>query len=304
MSLIDVVGVGTNSLDLVYVLSEYPQPGGPTAKLPVKSYRVSPGGQTATVLCTCAALGLRTSYVGTFGNDDNGLRMRRELDARGVSTQHAPTRDVPNRHAVILVDERHGERVVLWERSPTLAMRADELPEALLTGARLVHVDNEDEAIAIEAAHLARQAGVPVTSDIDRVTPHTQALVDRVTVPIFAEHVPEALTGHRDMERALRALRAPHHTMLCATVGARGAMLLDGDRLEHIPGFPADAVDTTGAGDVFRGAFIHALLRGDSPREIVRFANAAAAVSCTRFGAIGGVPTLEDITFRLKPEAT
>jgi sulfofructose kinase len=300
----DVVGVGTNSVDLVYVLTEFPQPGGPTSKLPVKSSRVSPGGQTATVLCTCAALGLRTSYVGTFGSDEHGRRMRTELAGRGVSTDNAPTRDVPNRHAVILIDERHGERVVLWERNPMLAMRADELPESLLTRARLVHVDNEDEAIAIDAAQLARRAGVPVTSDIDRVTIETRTLVDAVTVPIFAEHVPEALTGMRDIESALRALRAPHHTLLCVTIGARGAMLLDDDRFEHIPGFSTDAVDTTGAGDVFRGAFIHALLRGDHPRDIVRFANAAAAVSCTRYGAIGGVPTPEEVNFRLKPEAT
>ena len=300
----DVVGVGTNSIDLVYVLTEYPQPGGATSKLPVKSYRVLPGGQTATVLCTCAALGLRTSYVGAFGSDENGRRMRHELAGRGVSTENALTRDAPNRHAVILIDERHGERVVLWERSPALAVRADELPDSLLAVARLVHVDNEDEAIAIDAARLARRAGVPVTSDIDRVTPETRALVDAVTIPIFAEHVPEALTGTRDTETALRALRAPHHAMLCVTVGARGAMLLDDDRLEHIPGFPTDAVDTTGAGDVFRGAFIFALLRGDSPRDIVRFANAAAAVSCTKYGAIGGVPTPEEIDFRLKPEAT
>jgi sugar/nucleoside kinase (ribokinase family) len=300
----DVVGVGTNSLDLVYVLSDYPQPGGPTSKLQVKSHRASPGGQTATVLCTCAALGLRTSYVGTFGSDDHGRRMRDELSRRGVSTENAPTRDVPNRHAVILIDERHGERVVLWDRNPRLAMRPDELPETLLAGARLVHVDSEDETIAIAAAQLARRAGVPVTSDIDSVTARTPALADAVTIPIFAEHVPEALTGKHDMESALRALRAPHHTLLCVTIGARGAVLLDDDRFEHIAGFPTDAVDTTGAGDVFRGAFIYGRLRGDSPRDIVRFANAAAAVSCTRYGAISGVPTLEEINFRLKPEAT
>jgi sulfofructose kinase len=300
----DVIGVGTNSLDFVYVLPEYPRPSGPTAKLPITSYRVSPGGQMATALCACAALGLRASYVGAFGSDDNGRRMRQELTRRGVSTDHAPTRDAPNRHAVILIDERHGERVVLWDRDPRLAMRADELPSRLIAGARLVHVDDEDEAVAIEAAQLARRAGLPVTSDIDRVTRRTAELIEAVTVPILAEHVAEALTGESDMDRALRAVRAPHHTLLCATIGARGAMLLDGDRLDHVPGFRVDAVDTTGAGDVFRGAFIYALLRGDRPTEIVRFANAAAAVSCTRYGAFGGVPTLEEINFRLKPEAT
>jgi len=252
-----------------------------------------------TALCTCAALGLRASYVGAFGNDETGRRIREELARRGVSTDRAPTREAPNRYAVILVDERQGERIVLWHRDPRLAMRADELPASLIASARIVHVDDEDEEIAIEAARLARRAGVPVTSDIDRVTPRTAELIDAVTVPILAEQVAEALTGERDMDRALHALRQPHHTLLCVTLGARGALLLDGGRIEHVPGFRVKAVDTTGAGDVFRGAFIYALLRGDRPRDIVRVANAAAAVACTRHGAFGGVPTLEDISRRL-----
>ncbi len=122
----------------------------------------------------------------------------------------------------------------------------------------------------------------------------TEALIASVTVPIFAEHALEPLTGERDFERALRVLRRRHAGMLCVTLGARGAMLLDGDRLYHEPAFQAAVLDTTGAGDVFRGGFITALLRGDRPGDILRFANAAAAISCTRLGAINGVPTLEE----------
>jgi sugar/nucleoside kinase (ribokinase family) len=291
----DVVGVGTNSLDVVYLLPEYPRPESPTAKLPITSHRLSPGGQTTTALCACAALGLRTSYVGAFGSDANGRRMREELTGRGVATDAAPTRDAINRYAVILIDERRGERVVLWDRDPRLALRADEVPSALIASAKVVHVDDEDEAIAIEAARIARAAGVAVTSDIDRVTERTRELADAVTVPIFAEHVPSEITGIGDMERSLRALRSPHHALICVTLGARGAMVLDGSGIRHVPAFPVHVVDTTGAGDVFRGAFIYAMLRGDAPDGIVRFANAAAAVACTRHGAIGGVPTLAEI---------
>ena len=282
-------------MDFVYLVPEHPRPDGPTAKLPITAHRLSPGGQTTTALCTCAALGLTSSYVGAFGNDDNGRRMREELARRGVATDAAPARDAPNRYAVILIDERRGDRVILWGRDPRLAMRAGELPEALIGAARLVHVDDEDEAIAIEAARLARRAGVPVTSDIDRVTERTRELVKAVTLPIFAEHVPQALTGARDMEQALRALREPHHTLLCVTLGARGAMVLEHDRLEHVPAFQVDVVDTTGAGDVFRGAFIYSLLRGDTTNAIVRFANAAAALACTRHGAMDGIPGLLEI---------
>ena len=79
------------------------------------------------------------------------------------------------------------------------------------------------------------------------------------------------------------------------TLGARGAMLLDGERLHRVGGHAVRAVDTTGAGDVFRGAFIYGQLRGDPPDQVLRFANAAAAVSCTREGAIGGIPTVGDV---------
>jgi sugar/nucleoside kinase (ribokinase family) len=303
VSFYDVIGVGANSVDFVYLLPEFPNPAGPASKQPITSHRVSPGGQTATALCTCAALGLRTSYVGAFGSDDNGRRMLHTLAQHGVSTDAAIARAVANRYAVILIDERHGERVVLWRRDPQLNVSRDELRATALAGARVVHVDDEDEELAIAAADIARAAGAVVTSDIDRVTARTRALVDAVTIPIFAEHVPEALTGDGDPESALRRLRAPHHALLCVTLGARGAMLLDGDRAEHVPGYAVDVLDSTGAGDVFRGAFIYALLRGDAPTDIVRFANAAAAVACTRYGAIGGVPRLEDINLRLKPQA-
>ncbi len=163
-----------------------------------------------------------------------------------------------------------------------------------------MHVDDVDQEAAIRVAAIAREAGVPVTSDIDRITDRTHALVAAVSIPMFAEHVPRALTGEADFGKALRQLRQRHDGPLCVTLGPRGAMLLEGDELFEEPAFAVDAVDTTGSGDVFRGAFIHARLRGDSPREMLRFANAAAAVSCTRVGAINGVPTVEEVDAMLR----
>jgi sugar/nucleoside kinase (ribokinase family) len=111
---------------------------------------------------------------------------------------------------------------------------------------------------------------------------------------MFAEHVPPALTGVTDAAGALRALRRSHDGILCVTLGVRGAMALDGDRLIHVPAFAVEAVDTTGAGDVFRGAFIYGYLEGWPLDETMRFANAAAAVSCTRLGAMASVPSREE----------
>src|SRR5262249_39801815 len=148
--------------------------------------------------------------------------------------------------------------------------------------ARVVHVDDVDQDAAIRAATIARETGTPVTSDIDRVNERTKELVAAVTFPMFAEHVPPALTGVTDPAAALRELRRAHAGIFVAPLGVQGAIALDGDRLIQVPAFAVEAVDTTGAGDVFRGAFIYAYLQGRPLEQTMRFANAAAAVSCTR----------------------
>jgi sugar/nucleoside kinase (ribokinase family) len=294
MTSCDVLGVGENSIDYVYRLPRYPEPGG-ISKVAITEHSISPGGQVATTLSACAALGLSTRYVGAFGADERGDLMRDELARRGIDVQYAPTRNAPGRYAVILIDDRTGERVVLWDRHPSLSLRADEVPVELIRAARLLHVDAVDEEAAIRAAMLGRSAGIPVTSDIDRITPHTRDLVASVSVPILAEGVAEGLTGEHDLEAALRALRRHHTGWLCVTRGAQGAVLLEDDELHVAPGVPVRVVDSTGAGDVFRGAFIYALLKGDAAADVLRFANAAAALSCTRHGAMASVPSLREV---------
>jgi sugar/nucleoside kinase (ribokinase family) len=291
----DVLGVGCNSVDFVYRVPAAPRAAGPTAKLRMTGHATMCGGQMATALAACASFGLRTTYLGAAGSDDNGRLIVGELERRGVDVSHVLTRGCANRFAVIVVDSTAGERIVLWDRDEQLNLAPSEIEAALVASARLVHVDDEDQEAAIAAARLARAAGVPVTSDIDRITDRTRALVDAVSIPIFAEHVLPEITGEADTERALRALRQSHEGMLCVTLGPAGAMLLAGDELLREPGFAVNAVDTTGAGDVFRAAFIHGLLHQSTPREMLRFANAAAAVSCTRDGAMAGVPTLQEI---------
>ena len=297
----DVIGIGATSVDYVYRLPVLPEADGPQAKIRISSHRISCGGQTATALATCAALGLKAKFAGVLGSDDNGSRIRAELMRRDIDVTDAVVHEGVNQFAAILVDERTGERIVLWSRDEGLALRPDELSADLLASAAIVHVDDVDQEGAIRAARRAREFGAIVTSDIDRVTDRTEEFVGAVTIPILAEHVPPALTGEKDIERALRKLRQRHDTMLCVTLGRHGAVILDGDTLHHQPAFHVDAVDTTGAGDVFRGAFMLGLLRGWPPPELLRVANAAAAVSCTRAGAMDAVPALDDVQQMLNP---
>jgi sugar/nucleoside kinase (ribokinase family) len=291
----DVVGVGCNSVDYVYRVPASPRAGSPTAKLRISSHQTMCGGQMATALVACAGFGLTAAYLGCVGNDHNGRLVLSEIARHGVDTSHVLTRECANRFAVIAVDDSNGERIVLWDRDDALGLERSEIDPALIGSARLVHVDDEDQEAAIAAAAIARAAGVPTTSDIDRITGRTGDLVAAVSLPIFAEHVLPAITGESDIERALRALRRSHQGDLYVTLGSAGSALLAGDDLIREPAVEVIAVDTTGAGDVFRAALIAAILNGASPRERLRFANTAAALSCTRAGAIAGVPTREEV---------
>jgi sugar/nucleoside kinase (ribokinase family) len=295
----DVIGVGENSIDFVYRVPSLPRDG-EAAKLRITRHERRAGGQVATTLAACAALGLRTSYAGAFGDDENGRFVREALQDAGVDVGWATTCRGANRYAVILVDNHTGERIVFWDRDAAVLWRPEAAPAEMVSAARLVHVDGVDLDASIRVARAACNADVPVTSDIDAVTEGTRDLLGAVTVPILAEHVPCELTGETDLERALRTIRRTHPGLLCVTRGERGAVLLAGDVFYEQPAFPVSVIDTTGAGDVFRAGFIYAWLRNEAPATVLRFATAAAALSCTRDGALGSGPTLGEVEALLR----
>jgi sulfofructose kinase len=289
----DVVGVGANSLDEVLVTSSDLLAAVSSGKAPVEARHVFCGGQTATAMCACAMFGLKTSYIGVFGSDENARIVRRALDDRNVDTSHSIAAKGPNRSAVIVLDAA-GRRTILWHRSELLKFDPQQVPSGA-ADARILHVDDDDAGLALAASRMARERGVPVTSDIEHLTERTEALISAVTYPILEQRLPARLTGEDDPERALRKLRSLNPNVLCMTLGEEGAAALDGDRFHVAPAFKVKTVDNTGAGDVFRAGFIYGLLQGWEVPRILRFANAAAAVSCGRLGAIPSAPKLDEV---------
>src|SRR5262245_35870680 len=116
MAMLDVIGVGTNSVDEVVVTPVGLLDVVASGKAQVSARHVFSGGQTATAMCACAGWGLKSGYIGAFGSDENGRRVRAELEERGVDTSHAVVVDGPTRTAVIVIDGS-GRRTVLWHRS-------------------------------------------------------------------------------------------------------------------------------------------------------------------------------------------
>ncbi len=123
----DVAGFGLNSVDLLAVVAEYPASN---SKQRLQRFMQLPGGQIATAMVTCAKLGWRASYVGTFGGDDLGTLSRQSLVEAGVDVSASRTIEgATNQFAVILVDARSGARTVLWDRHPDLAWDVSDVPQ-------------------------------------------------------------------------------------------------------------------------------------------------------------------------------
>ncbi len=292
----DVAGFGLNSVDLVGVVAEYPASN---TKQRLQRFARLPGGQIATAMATCATLGLKARYIGSFGDDELGALSRESLTSLGVDISAARTvAGATNQFAVVLVDARTGERTVLWDRHPALSMDPDDLSRDAVISGRMLIVDCHETAVAAQAARYAREAGIPTIVDVEKVRPGIVDLLQNIDAIIAAQEFPMALTGHDHLGHALetigRDLGAP---LVCVTLGAEGSLTWCNGREIRTPAFSIDCVDSTGAGDVFRGAFAAACLRepDGEVEDALSYANAVAALNCRALGARGGMPTVKEV---------
>jgi len=288
----DVVGFGLNSIDLVGVVAEYPRSD---TKSRLQQFARLPGGQIATAVAACARLGWRARYLGSFGDDELGQLSRDSLAQAGVDVSAARTAaGATNQFAIVLVDARTGERTVLWDRHPGLATDPGSLPRSAVTSGRMLIVDCHETAAAAQAARYARQAGMPTVVDVEAVRPGVGDLLRHIDAIIAAQEFPSALTGYAEIGRALevmaREFAAP---LVCATLGRDGSLARCGGREVRTRAFPVDCVDSTGAGDAFRGGFAAGCLRAPEGEieDVLTYANAVAALNCRALGARGGLPT-------------
>jgi sulfofructose kinase len=289
----DVVGVGLNATDTLLMVPHFPAYAG---KVPYEEEIVSPGGQVASALVACARLGLRTKYIGAVGDDERGRIQMESLRGTGINLDHVQIRvNCPNQSAYIIIDRSTGERTVLWRRADCLCISADQITPEQITCARLLHIDGHDTPAVAHAAAIARQHGIPVTVDVDTIYRGFDRVLPNVDYLVASSEFPTNWTGNHDPFRALETLQNEYGMKVAAmTLGAHGSLARVDGQFVYAPAFVVNCVDTTGAGDVFHGAFCYAVLQGMAMPEALEFSNAMAALNCTAIGARGGIRGLDE----------
>jgi ribokinase len=324
-----VAGLGQCSMDFIGVTDGFPDEDSKWETLPWEAHG---GGPAATAMVALSRFGVRTRFMGVVSDDPAGKLIRDGFKAECVDASFIVERPGgSSQQAFILANRNGGTRTIFWARPSVAPIRPDEIADMIkgkfLDGASMLLVDGLMTESAAAVARLARGFNIPVMFDAGSIREATRkptlelaALCDYV---VCSEVFSNAFAGggcggrrgggrggghggwhggwHNDThEETLKKLLDMGAKAAAVTLGKRGSLNVSRDDcvIFHQPAFEVDAVDTTGAGDVFHAGYVYGLINGWTLRETARFASAVAAMKCRAPGGRAGIPgVLEAVEF-------
>lgn len=298
-SAFDFVAVGEGGVDVVSIVDRLPLFD---EKVTAINRRVLPGGQAASSAVGVARLGWRSRWIGAVGDDSWGRVLCNALERDGVLVSAPRRMSVATRSALILVQHSTGKRAVVESRDSALNVEADEFSHDDLGSGRVILVDGTDIELSLRAAAAAIRKGRRVIVDLDCEHPKAWELLNQIDVVVLPEPLVCGLTGFGSIGEALSKMERelPRAAAVVATMGDRGVLGRSSGSETHVPAFPVDVIDTTGAGDAFRAGFVARWLdtsaSGAEFPDLLEYAALVAALACREVGAQAGLPTREQVS--------
>jgi sulfofructose kinase len=275
-----VCGLGQCSLDYLALVDTYPEID---TKKEVLEWHEQGGG-------------VRCRFYGVIGDDPEGEKIRQSLvdediDVRGLKRLEKASSQV----AFIAVEKGSAKRTIFWKRPSGRAMEAEEIGGDFFEGCDFLLLDGLMREVSLRAAESACARKIPVMLDAGTARPGLLEIAERSDYLVASEGFATGNGWDLSPEFLGRKKEALGLGALTITLGAEGSITLSEDRAYRIPPFIVEAVDTTGAGDVFHGGYIYGLLQGWDIRDTVTFASALAAMKCRKMGGRGGIPRLDEV---------
>ncbi|RJX29964.1 MAG: sugar kinase [Oxalobacter sp.] len=290
-----IVCVGKSTLDQIWPVGDMPTSGG---KFRAAGYLVLGGGMAATAAVAVARLGGEASFCGRAGNDGAGHMMQQELADYGVDVSQFKLFDGARSSVSAIIVDRNGERMIVNYPGGDIPDSADWLRDDTLNGVSAVLGDVRWMEGAARLYQEARKRNLPTVMDGEAASATIfSTLLPLVDHAIFSLPGLRSFSGGRIVDHAesLQAVRLRGCKVASVTLGAQGVLWLDDEGLHHLRAFDTPVVDTTGAGDVFHGAYTLAIAEGMRVAEAMRFSSAVAALKCSHHGGRAGIPTREEV---------
>lgn len=299
------IGLGSVAIDIIGKVDALPKEDGFCT---VTEQQSLDGGSCANVMTQVARLGAPSGLVARIGDDDSGQKIRKGLQHYNINASWLLTkRGGISLTTHIFVDPHGAKTIVLYMGDSLMTVNLSDLDLSFLDHCKVLYTDLFPPHTAVAVAKLAEARGIPVVFNMQVGWPLMKAFgANRSLISemlrycaVFAPCRAAAfeLAGVNEPNECIQKLRADfnYQGIIILTMGIEGSLIEYDDRLVKIPAYQVDAIDTTGAGDSYIGAFIYAYYyAGFDPETAGRFSAAAAALTCTRVGA-RSTPTLEEV---------
>ena len=288
--MLSCVGVGFHCVDYLLRITNMPSFEGPEHARVVE-YSVQGGGPVSTALVTMAKLGAKVAYMGRVGDDDAGRFILDEYRRYGVDISHVKVeRGGASPRDLVLVHAETGERAFIFFPFKLEFLKIEDVDEELIRNSKILLIDGCKGEAFIRACKLAKKAGSIVLMD----GVPSKDLIGLVDIAIASDDWVRMALKAKTVQEALEKLFARGVEIAGITLGSEGSIFKTEEEVFRQRGFKVKVVDTTGAGDVFHGAFAYGIAEGWDIRKTAEFASAVAAIKCKRLGGRAGIPDLQE----------
>ncbi|MBM7648241.1 ribokinase [Bacillus ectoiniformans] len=292
--MVKIAVVGSSSMDLVVTSSIRPGAGETVLG---ESFRTVPGGKGANQAVAAARLGAEVYMIGCVGDDHYGKEIIENFRRNAVHTTYVePVTEMESGTAHIILAEGDNSIVVVKGANDYVTPDYIKKAQSVIQDADLVMIQQEIPVETVEyVSEMCESLQVPMLLNPAPARPLPQSIIDRAAFITPNEHEAAVLFNGMSQVEALK--KYPNKVLI--TEGKAGVRYFNGTEEVVVSSFPVEAVDTTGAGDTFNAAFAVAVAEGNSLEESLRFANRAASLSVTKFGAQGGMPMRKEVEDQL-----
>ncbi len=289
----DCLGFGICAIDYLCIVPRYPELDEKTEAI---EFSMQGGGPVATALVTLARLGCKTTFIGRVGDDDNAKFLLNEFAIESVNISGLiMDRSRPTNQAFIWIDGRTGKKSIVLNNKNYRPVSAEEIDLSHIRSARYLLIDGRDTEATFKLIEWARQKGTKIVIDAGSPRERMGELLRLVDYPVVSERFCQKYLKQNNYESAIKALLNFGAEAAVVTCGSKGCFGGDGNGIYYQAAFPVQVLDTTGAGDVFHGAFIFGLINHWNLASILKFASAAAAIKCTKIGGRLAIPELQTV---------
>jgi len=290
-----IVGIGAAVVDTLITLPRFPEED---TKLRAESVKLCGGGPAATGLAAAGKLGVPGGFIGVLSDDAGGRFLKADFEKYGVDTSLIEVKGgCRSFTSCIWLNKETGSRTCVFDKGSLPPLSLNERQKEAVRQAEILMVDGNDLDAAVAAARIARQSGTKVLYDAGGLYEGVERLLALTDLLIPSEEFALKITGEKTAERAAEKLMDTYRPEAAVvTCGKRGGVLVQKGKTVRYPIYPAEVLDSNGAGDVFHGAFAAAAAMGYSYEQCCHFSSAVSALKCTGVGARESVPDFETVT--------